>query len=128
MVDGVRVTVRRKDQLFAKLRRLAPEADKAISVAAEKAAQEMVATAKGFVPVATGTLRDAITYRMMDNGVSALVYVDDSVAFYGHFDEWGTVNAPAQPFFWPSYRLMRRRIRSRFARAINAAVKKVAGR
>jgi hypothetical protein len=42
---------------------------------------------------------------------------------YPHLLEYGTTKAPAQPFFWVSYRLSKKRIISRIKRAINRAVK-----
>ncbi len=42
---------------------------------------------------------------------------------YPHLVEYGTSDTPAQPFFWPSYRLFRNRITRRIKRAVSAAVK-----
>ena len=58
MADGVKVSVRGKDELFAKLKRLAPEAQKELELSNGKKAQEMVSLARGFVPVRTDKLRD----------------------------------------------------------------------
>jgi hypothetical protein len=42
---------------------------------------------------------------------------------YPHLVEHGTANAVAQPFFWPAFRLYRRRITRRINRAIGKAVR-----
>ncbi|MFN3362825.1 MAG: HK97-gp10 family putative phage morphogenesis protein [Allorhizobium sp.] len=40
-----------------------------------------------------------------------------------HLVEYGTVSAPAQPFFWPGFRLMRKRAENRIKRNISKAVR-----
>lgn len=42
---------------------------------------------------------------------------------YPHLVEYGTAEAGAQPYFWPAYRLTRKRIAGRVKRAISKAVK-----
>lgn len=42
---------------------------------------------------------------------------------YPHLVEHGTDRAAAQPFFWPAFRLYRRRITRRITRAISKAVR-----
>lgn len=56
-----------------------------------------------------------------DNAV--MVTVGNTDVRYPHLVEYGTKNAPAQPFFWPAFRLYRRRIQRRIARAISKAVR-----
>lgn len=48
----------------------------------------------------------------------------DDEAFYARFIEFGTQSMKAQPFFYPAYRAMRKRAKSRITRAINKAAKK----
>lgn len=52
-----------------------------------------------------------------------LVTVGNSDVRYPHLVEYGTANAPAQPFFWPSYRLLKKKLSARIKRAISKAVK-----
>ena len=73
---------------------------------------------------------------------SVLVTAGNSKVRYPHLVEYGTrphVNAgmfpgtehpgtQAQPYFWPSFRLLRKRFRGRMTRAMNKAIKKVAGK
>lgn len=42
---------------------------------------------------------------------------------YPHLVEFGTVDTTAQPFFWPAFRLTRKRITNRIKRAISKAVR-----
>lgn len=43
---------------------------------------------------------------------------------YARADEFGTVNMPARPFFFPTYRLQRKKIRAAMKRKITASIKK----
>jgi HK97 gp10 family phage protein len=147
--------VTRKDRLYAKLKQLAPEAAKVIGEEALKAANEMAATARNYAPVDDGDLRDSIVVTpggqmtpaysqpggsQMVPENAALVTAGNSKVRYPHLVEYGTrphVNqgkfpgthhpgTRPQPFFWPSFRLLRRRFRARMTRAINKAIKKAA--
>lgn len=147
--------VRRKDELFAKLRRMAPEAAVALQAEADAAAAEMVRTARSYAPVDDGDLRDSIVatpagsmtpaysqpggQQQVPAG-SVLVTAGNTKVRYPHLVEYGTrphLNAgqfagtqhpgtAAQPYFWPAFRLLRRRFRSRMTRAMNKTIKKVA--
>jgi hypothetical protein len=128
------VRLERKKQLFAKLRRLVPAVEGAIDVAAGQSANEMVGIARGFAPKRTGTLARAI-YAQKVTGTATPVWkvaVDQGKgptgvnAFYGFWVELATVDTPAQPFFFPAYRLVAKRHRSRVTRAINKEIKKLA--
>jgi HK97 gp10 family phage protein len=154
LTDGVTVTVRGKDRLFAKLRKLAPSAAAELKVANEQAAVTMVGYARDFAPVKTGALRDSIVAtppgglppdhsqgnRMVPEG-SWMVTAGNNKVRYAHLVEFGThphVNAgmfagsqnpgmSAQPFFWPSYRLIRKSMKSRATRALKKSIKAVTG-
>lgn len=52
-----------------------------------------------------------------------LVTVGNSDVRYPHLVEYGTANAAAQPFFWPAYRLLKKKLARRVKRAISKAVK-----
>lgn len=47
----------------------------------------------------------------------------NSAVRYAHLVEYGTAKAHAQPFFWPAYRLFRKREATRIKRAIGKAVR-----
>ncbi len=154
MADGVTVKVRRKDKLFAKLRRTVPALSEGVEAAGKKSADEMVATAKRLAPVKTGALRDSIiatpggkappahsqggkvgSAPVPDGAV--LVTAGNTSVRYPHLVEFGTPphtiggvfagslhpgTAP-QPFFFPAFRLVRRKHKGRITRAVSKALK-----
>lgn len=147
------MTVRRKDALFRKLNRLAPEAEKELSLAGQKSAEEMVSLARSFAPTRTGDLKESIVAtppggtppdhsqgaRTVPPG-AYMVTAGNNKVRYPHLVEHGTPphpqggmfkgtthpGTPRQPFFWPAYRIIAKRHKSRASRAINKAAKKVA--
>lgn len=128
--------VSKKDRLFAKLIKLAPEAEKELVTVNNQSADEMVALARSYVPVDDGVLRDSIRKVPAARGAVSVEAggptttkpvrqgVDASYD-YALGQEYGTRHNPARPFFWPAYRLMRKRLRNRASRAINRVVKRV---
>lgn len=72
------------------------------------------------VPVDSGDLRDSHKIEDRSDGVIVDVRVSagDEKAFYARFVEFNQ-----QPWFFPSYRALKRRMKSRRARAVNKAVK-----
>ena len=52
-----------------------------------------------------------------------IVTVGDADVRYAHLVEYGTSHSEAQPFFWPAYRLLRKRLQDRINRAAKKAVK-----
>jgi HK97 gp10 family phage protein len=54
---------------------------------------------------------------------SVLITVGNTHVRYAHLVEYGTKKAHAEPFFWPAFRLTRKRLQSRIKRAIGKAVR-----
>lgn len=155
MARAVTLTIRRKDALLRKLGQIAPATQKALAESNKESAAEMVALARGFVPSKTGRLRDSIVATppgqsppdhaqgagTVPEGAYAVTAGNGRVR-YAHLVEYGTaphVNAgwasgtqnpgtSARPYFWPSFRMIRKKMRSRATRAINKAIKAVAGK
>lgn len=150
------VKIRRKDQLLKKLSALHPALFEAVAESNRQAADEMADLAKSFVPVKTGKLRDSIVVTgpgqqtpsysqgggdMVPEGAYA-VSAGNSATRYAHLVEFGTkghINAgkfamtenpgaKPQPFFWPAYRMIRKRHKGRVGRMIGKALKSIAGR
>ncbi len=149
-----RFSKRRKDKLFKKLRRLAPAATREIVFANEASAQEMVDLARSYAPVKTGRLRDSITVtgpgqqtplysagggaRVVPKG-SYMITAGHGEVRYAHLIEFGAAphiaggqfagaqhpGNKAQPFFFPAYRIVRRKHRTKINRAIRTSIKKV---
>lgn len=122
-----------------------PEATRVeIRAAMEQSANEIVDVMRNLAPVDSGDLRNSINWTWGEApsgalvlgktrksmaakaGLSLTIYAGGGSEFYARFVEFGTVNMPAQPFFYPSWRLGRKRARGRVSRAVNKAAKKVA--
>ena len=56
-----------------------------------------------------------------ENG--AAITVGDHEVRYAHLQEYVTVNNAPHPFFWPAYRLRKKRAANRIKRAIGKAVR-----
>lgn len=151
------VTVRRKDELLRKLGQLAPATGKALAEANKQSADEMVSLARSFAPVRSGKLRDSIVATpaggtppahsqgggagVVPEGAVAVSAGNSSVRYASHVEHGtsphdnegrfkGTQHpgAKRQPFFFPAYRLIRKKMRSRASRSINKAIKEVAAK
>lgn len=154
MADGVSLKVAKKGRLLAKLKRTVPEIETVLEKVNGKSAGDMVAYARTFVPVRTGALRDSLRAiapgnlparysqgagKTTSKAVAWLVTVGNSKVRYAHLVEFGTAGPytvgglyagarhpgiRAQPYFFPAYRLIRKRHRGRVTRAINRELKK----
>ncbi len=132
------------DKLKRKMAGFPQQARREIARAMEQSAEEIVRLAKSLVPVDQGDLRDSIGWnwhglpqgsvelgqvRTEGKGagnLSIVIYAGDDKAFYARWVEHGTSQRAAQPFFWPAYRALRKRVRSRTSRAVNKAARNVA--
>lgn len=116
----------------------------------EMNADDMVDAMKRLVPVESGALRDSIGWtwgkapkgsiavgKVAENESSDMaitIYagtrdksLGDRDAFYARFQEFGTRNMAANPFFWPSVRSNRTKARSRLSRNVRKAAMKAFG-
>lgn len=120
------------------------EVRKAVEPALVKSAEEIAETMRGLAPVDEGNLRDSITVtrpgfatppysqpggaRVAPSN-AALITAGNTDVRYAHLLEYGHGNGvrgstvPAHPFFWPAYRLHKKRAAARIKRAIGKAVK-----
>lgn len=142
----MRIEGRRR--LEAKLRAMPQEAKRDIRAALEKSAGEMTDLARRFAPVRSGALKASIGYtfgnfraanpsvrgvaggggRLNDQDLTVTVHAGDGTAYYAAFVEFGTSRASAKPFFFPAYRLVKKRIAARVSRATTKAARRAAGR
>jgi HK97 gp10 family phage protein len=126
------------DRLAKRLAAIPKAVKEAVHPALIKSGEELAARMKALAPVDTGKLRDSIVatppgqatppYSQPGGSTVAgenqvLVTAGDTGVRYPHLVEYGTTNAPAQPFFWPAYRLSKKRIQNRVKRAIGKAVR-----
>lgn len=131
MVKGV-------SQLRKKLTVTLPKrVEDATRKAMEKGADELVAMMKRLAPVDTGDLQMSISWTWGkapkgsvalaksepdSKGMRITVFAGNREAFYARWQEFGTSEMPAKPFFFPSWRALRKRIRSRIVRDMKKAV------
>lgn len=95
-----------------------------VRVAIDASADELVTMQKRLVPVEHGDLRDSIRKEEGVHDLSVEVKAGSKNVFYAKMIEFGTRKMQARPFFFPAYRTLRRRIRSRIARAMSKALKR----
>jgi len=147
-----------RQRLLAKMAALPTEVRSAIKQALAEGADEITDMQKRLAPVKTGDLRNSIVQtwggaRVRYSSLSATAGAGDpdltvrisagnSKVRYAHLIEFGTAphinggkfagsqhpGTKAQPFFYPPYRALRKRVKSRITRATTKAAKKVAGK
>jgi len=146
------MSVKGLKELNEKLKRIPASAQVAARTAVTLGATELATLQKNLVPVDKGDLRDSIVvtppggttppYSQPGGSrtagpVEAIVTAGNTDVRYAHLVEFGSAphtnagsaagsrnpGARAQPYFWPSYRALRTRIRSRITRNINTAIK-----
>ena len=103
-----------------------------------KGAEEIAVTQRQLAPEDTGALKDSITvtppgatpppYSQPGGSRTAkeneaIVTAGGTDVRYPHLVEYGTSETPAQPFFWPGFRLTRTRAQNRIKRSIRKAVR-----
>lgn len=140
MVKGV-------EQLRARFRRIPERLQAEIERVMEAQAEKIVRDMKRIVPVDKGALRDSIGWTWGDVPTGAMtigkvspskgekimaikIYagtrdkkLGDKDAFYAAFQEFGTQNMAANPFFWPTWRRSRSRVKSAISRAVGKAIR-----
>lgn len=126
------------DRLNRRMRAIPPAVKKAVVPALQKSGSELVGAMRNLAPVDTGDLRDSIKYTMPGNRTppysqpggariaaenQVLVTAGNDDVRYPHLVEYGTAHAPAQPFFWPAFRLKRKKLTGRIKRGVAKAVR-----
>lgn len=150
-----RSSIQGLEHLQRKLKMLPLKAKQRISEAMVQAADEIVALMKSLVPVDTGALKESIgwtwgkapkgaltvaTVKGAEGDLLLTIYAGNSESFQARFVEFGTKAhtagglfagaeipaIPASPFFYVSFRALRRRSKARVTRAITKSAKEVA--
>lgn len=140
MVKGV-------ERLRARFRRIPEKLQAEIVRVMEAQAEKIVRDMKRIVPVDKGVLRDSIGWTWGDVPAGAMtvgqvspskgekilaikIYAGgretsskDMDAFYAIFQEFGTQSMAANPFFWPTWRRSRSRVKSAISRALGKAIR-----
>lgn len=121
------------------LRKVAPAVARRGNEALEQNAGEFVKLAKSMAPVdpVDGTfLRESIRHHDTDTGGQIVraggpTTMRESEAGpydYARAQEFGRADMEANPYFWPAYRLLKKRFVSRRRRAVNKAIKESYGK
>lgn len=111
---------------------------KAVQPALIQSGNELAAAMRTLAPEDTGDLKRSIVVTLPGQATppysqpggstiaaenQVLVTAGNTDVRYPHLVEYGTAHAPAQPFFWPAYRLKKKRLANRIKRAISKAVR-----
>lgn len=131
-------------RLRARLAKVPDVARRAAAAEMEKCAQEIVDAMKAAVPVKSGALRDSINWTWGDVPAGSFtiadirsgqnkgeqyatlrikIYAGSREAYYARWQEFGTKNQPAQPFFFVSWKAQRAKFRKRIRDAVKTAIK-----
>lgn len=120
------------------MRRIPQAVRGAVTPAVVKSAEEVADMQRRLAPEDTGGLKDSITVTQpgqttppysqpggsrVATELEAIVTAGNSEVRYPHLVEHGTTKAAAQPFFWPGFRLTRKRAADRIKRAVGKAVR-----
>lgn len=126
------------DRLSRRLKAIPVAVRRAVVPALEQSAAELVGTMRNLAPVDSGDLRDSIKWTppgqitppysqpggsRVAGELEAVVTAGNEDVRYPHLVEYGTAEADAQAFFWPAYRLKKKRLANRIKRAISKAVR-----
>ncbi|WP_174800987.1 HK97-gp10 family putative phage morphogenesis protein [Martelella limonii] len=125
-------------RLKRRLNAIPKEVRAAVDPSLLKSGNELARTVKQLAPEDSGDLKNSVavtgpkqqTPAYSQPGGSQIV-AENTVAVtvgnedvrYPHLLEYGSTKMPAQPFFWPSVRLLKKRIANRTKRAISKAVR-----
>lgn len=131
-------------RLQARLARVPDVARAAAAQAMEEGAEEIVAEMKRLAPVKSGKLRASIGWTWGDVPAGTFVideirsgknegdqyatlrikiYAGSKEAFYARWQEFGTKDHPASPFFFPAWKKHRPKFRARIRTAVRKAIK-----
>lgn len=129
-------------KLDKKLKRLPTVAKDLIRAEMGKVADQVVEMMKRLVPVEDGVLRDSIGWTWgkapkgagivatvkskMGDDLTITIYAGSVEAYYARWQEFGTQDLPAQPFFYVSWRASRKDSVRQVRKASRQAAKKVA--
>ncbi len=125
-------------KLQRRLAAIPKQAKEAVQPALNRQAENMAKTVRSLVPYDTGETQASIEVTPAGRSTPAysqpggsMVVPENAVAVTvgnqdvrtAHLVEYGTVKAPAQPFFWPSVRLHNKKAMAAIKRAVGKAVR-----
>lgn len=125
-------------RLNRRMRAIPVAVKQAVEPALRQSGIELVETMRALAPEDTGALKESIKYTMPGNSTppysqpggsrvaaenQVLVTAGGEEVRYPHLVEYGTADTTAQPFFWPAYRLKKKKLANRIKRSIAKAVR-----
>lgn len=113
-----------RDRLRRRMKAIPVGVRKALKTQNAQNAADLVDTMKGFAPVQDGALVSSIKHQDVSDStrISQKVSAGARDAPYVAWVEFGTSKSEPHSFFWPAYRLLRRRMKTRMSRAAKKAV------
>lgn len=123
------VTIQGRIELRNKARALRTKVAASVLPAVIQAAELIIATQKRLVPVDDGDLRDSIHWEQdqkSENATRLLIVAGGEKAPHARIIEFGRENAAAVPFFFPGYRVERKRAKAIISKAVRTAVRSAA--
>jgi len=133
-----------KAKFLAMLRQIPPAVRAEVAKAQEQNGREFVSALQSAVPVDEGDLKASIGYRIGgykkaggDRGFNSRlndpfltlgVKAGSIKAPYAGYVEFGTVKMDPRAFFFPTYRALRKRLKSRLTRSATKGIKRVVQR
>ncbi|MGH6862007.1 MAG: HK97-gp10 family putative phage morphogenesis protein [Phyllobacterium sp.] len=123
------------ERLIKRMNAIPKQMRKAIKPQLDQSAEEMVRLARSVAPRDDGNLQRSIVYQDGPGELAVTVKAGGELTTrevrsgsnhyydYALGQEFGTSEMPAQPYFWPAYRLTKKRIKGRISRAVSKAVK-----
>lgn len=128
------IKIRNKDKYFQKLNKTVPAINEKLRGALAQSGDEFVDKAQSLAPKDKGNLFRSILWRFTKKTTEGKGSVSPAIlltagdkwggpADHAVFVEHGTVHMMRQPFFFPAYRMLKRKIRGRLTRAVNSAIK-----
>jgi hypothetical protein len=116
---------RRAKDFVARMGRIPLKVRLRINQANEKSAEELAAMMRRLVPVDERDLERSIVYYELKSAADMVwrVAAGDETAYYARWVEFGNGTTPARPFFYASYRGLRRLIKNRQLRAFRQGLK-----
>lgn len=135
-------------RIVAKLRQIPAIAVEAARQAMEEGAQDIVEQMRQLAPVQSGDLQRSIgwTWGELPPGTFMIdeirsgknkgdqyatlrikIYAGSKDAYYARFQEFGTKNMPAHPFFYPAWKAKRAEFRKLIRDRVRAAIRKEFG-
>ena len=123
---------RNKAKILARLGKVPAVARSEARAETRKQGAFLVEQIRAAAPVDKGDLRDSVDWRDARTGrisveVIAGATSDPDLKYKARAVEFGRPGVEAQPFFLPTYRAYRRKIRAAIGRAIRRGVKKATG-